>query len=272
MTEATSGDVGDGESRKSAPLSGARHTMNEVLASTMHVVWCSNQANSSRMHVVWGHQPNTDPSDDSLDSRHGVGSKGRLRSRAMPSMDSSGATDSNDVPFAVQFPDESHQSSSSDTSGRPVNPMDGSHVVFQDNHSSSSDNLYVPGTPESQISGCAGGSVTTSVGSQLHGSGRCRPCMFVHSSLGCAKGAYCEYCHLTHSRRTAQRPSKVKRDRFKAMVERQLGSEASVAGPAGALGDDGLEQARGDEWESFALDANASTGRRGTKGRTVLAL
>jgi len=38
-----------------------------------------------------------------------------------------------------------------------------------------------------------------SVGSELHDAGKCRPCLFAFSRMGCLLGASCKYCHLSHS-------------------------------------------------------------------------
>jgi hypothetical protein len=34
-----------------------------------------------------------------------------------------------------------------------------------------------------------------SIGSMLHGSGQCKPCLFFHRAEGCWKGRECSHCH-----------------------------------------------------------------------------
>lgn len=50
-----------------------------------------------------------------------------------------------------------------------------------------------------------------SVGSRLHRSGNCRPCIFFARETGCNSKAECKYCHFDHSRRTRRRPPRWKR-------------------------------------------------------------
>eukprot|EP00931_Biecheleriopsis_adriatica_P103228 TRINITY_DN78093_c0_g1_i1.p1 TRINITY_DN78093_c0_g1~~TRINITY_DN78093_c0_g1_i1.p1 ORF type:complete len:228 (-),score=23.88 TRINITY_DN78093_c0_g1_i1:39-722(-) len=38
--------------------------------------------------------------------------------------------------------------------------------------------------------------IVTSKGSELHGTGACKPCAWVWKSPGCVNGADCDYCHL----------------------------------------------------------------------------
>lgn len=53
-----------------------------------------------------------------------------------------------------------------------------------------------------------------------HQEGRCNPCVFHNSLLGCDKGRTCSYCHFDHnSPPTGQnRPRKITRDSFKKRV------------------------------------------------------
>lgn len=49
------------------------------------------------------------------------------------------------------------------------------------------------GAPEPPPGVCPPGMPT--IGSQLHGSGRCKPCAFFHTK-GCTSGEECQFCHL----------------------------------------------------------------------------
>jgi len=85
---------------------------------------------------------------------------------------------------------------------------------------------------------CAGGAqgrgaiavsaTVASVGSALHVSGACRPCMFTKLPQGCKFGAGCDFCHVAGNDGTSEgraRPCKGKRDRVKkalAKVEEAL--------------------------------------------------
>jgi len=61
-----------------------------------------------------------------------------------------------------------------------------------------------------------------SVGSTNHEAGRCKPCLLVHSSLGCEAGEGCPFCHLTHTRRMVPRPSKGKRHRQQRLLSKKM--------------------------------------------------
>jgi len=61
-----------------------------------------------------------------------------------------------------------------------------------------------------------------SKGSQGHAEGTCKPCSFVHSSLGCNLGQSCTFCHLPHVQchnQNKNRPSKVKRAHCKRLAK-----------------------------------------------------
>mmetsp|Transcript_81443 Transcript_81443/g.174378 ORF Transcript_81443/g.174378 Transcript_81443/m.174378 type:complete len:232 (-) Transcript_81443:86-781(-) len=64
---------------------------------------------------------------------------------------------------------------------------------------------------------------TESLGSQLHESGKCKPCHYMHSQAGCKQGANCGFCHYDHPNVSrAARPCKSKRSkvkRFAGMLE-----------------------------------------------------
>jgi len=59
----------------------------------------------------------------------------------------------------------------------------------------------------------------TSIGSSEH-EVSCKPCLFVHSRVGCQKGVLCPFCHFKHKRGTRPRPCKGKRNRYKNLVDR----------------------------------------------------
>jgi len=42
----------------------------------------------------------------------------------------------------------------------------------------------------------------------LHNAGRCKPCKYFNSKVGCGSGRACRFCHLSHRRRTQTRPCK----------------------------------------------------------------
>jgi len=47
-----------------------------------------------------------------------------------------------------------------------------------------------------------------SLGSQLHGTGECRPCFYSHSKKGCHFGVACVFCHGDHVKKRKARPPK----------------------------------------------------------------
>jgi len=48
----------------------------------------------------------------------------------------------------------------------------------------------------------------------------CKPCLFVHTKLGCANGMLCTFCHFLHRRGTKPRPCKAKRSRYNKLMSR----------------------------------------------------
>lgn len=59
-----------------------------------------------------------------------------------------------------------------------------------------------------------------SVGSARHDVGGCKPCLFVHTHVGCQNGSLCEFCHYVHKRKSKPRPCKGKRDRYRKLLMR----------------------------------------------------
>jgi len=57
-----------------------------------------------------------------------------------------------------------------------------------------------------------------SKGSDAHHSGQCRPCHYLQTKLGCVKGVDCEFCHLSHTKKSRPRPCKAKRTQCKRML------------------------------------------------------
>lgn len=57
-----------------------------------------------------------------------------------------------------------------------------------------------------------------SLGSQLHGSGACKPCLYLNSRASCTLGRYCRFCHLPHPKKKHPRPCKAKRTQCKQIV------------------------------------------------------
>lgn len=50
-----------------------------------------------------------------------------------------------------------------------------------------------------------------SVGSMMHGKGKCRACHYAHTKQGCSKGVDCTFCHLPHTKKGSSKPAKSKR-------------------------------------------------------------
>eukprot|EP00747_Dinoflagellata_sp_TGD_P200799 gnl/TRDRNA2_/TRDRNA2_74228_c0_seq1.p1 gnl/TRDRNA2_/TRDRNA2_74228_c0~~gnl/TRDRNA2_/TRDRNA2_74228_c0_seq1.p1 ORF type:complete len:236 (+),score=44.33 gnl/TRDRNA2_/TRDRNA2_74228_c0_seq1:51-758(+) len=59
-----------------------------------------------------------------------------------------------------------------------------------------------------------------SKGSVLHGTGGCKPCLWLHTIRGCKFSSECEFCHLD-SHKSAPRASKRKRDSVKRRAWKQ---------------------------------------------------
>lgn len=57
-----------------------------------------------------------------------------------------------------------------------------------------------------------------SKGAALHSEGKCKPCHYVHTKLGCLNGQECGFCHLPHSAKSKPRPCKTKRLQCKRIV------------------------------------------------------
>lgn len=74
-----------------------------------------------------------------------------------------------------------------------------------------------------------------SIGSAAHESQTCKPCLFVHSKVGCHKAASCEFCHFRHRRKERARPCKSKRERYRNLIARKAGEGDSDSAPSGAI-------------------------------------
>lgn len=57
-----------------------------------------------------------------------------------------------------------------------------------------------------------------SKGSSLHADGKCKPCHYVHTKLGCLNGQECTFCHIPHSSKSRPRPCKTKRMQCKRIL------------------------------------------------------
>eukprot|EP00747_Dinoflagellata_sp_TGD_P115694 gnl/TRDRNA2_/TRDRNA2_172218_c0_seq3.p1 gnl/TRDRNA2_/TRDRNA2_172218_c0~~gnl/TRDRNA2_/TRDRNA2_172218_c0_seq3.p1 ORF type:complete len:309 (+),score=22.09 gnl/TRDRNA2_/TRDRNA2_172218_c0_seq3:80-1006(+) len=57
-----------------------------------------------------------------------------------------------------------------------------------------------------------------SVGSELHATGNCKPCIWMKHNAGCTKGAECIFCHVDHPKGRRTRPSKEYRTQCKEIV------------------------------------------------------
>lgn len=60
-----------------------------------------------------------------------------------------------------------------------------------------------------------------SIGSKLHGTGRCRPCLYLAAtgSGSCPHDEQCFFCHIPHSMASRGRPSKATRDSCKQILD-----------------------------------------------------
>lgn len=61
-------------------------------------------------------------------------------------------------------------------------------------------------------------------GSALHAEGKCRPCHYVHTAVGCLNSRDCEFCHLPHTAKGRPRPCKTRRQqcqRLATMLEEE---------------------------------------------------
>lgn len=63
--------------------------------------------------------------------------------------------------------------------------------------------------------------VPAKVVSACHTHGRCRPCLFVKTRVGCDNGEACTFCHVHDSRSGASRPCKAKRERYRKLLARR---------------------------------------------------
>lgn len=83
--------------------------------------------------------------------------------------------------------------------------------------------------PEDTLDGDQEGQPGWSIGSELHASGACKPCLYKNSRLGCLNGEACRFCHLSgHARKSRARPSKSTRVQCKqiaTMLDQVFGSD-----------------------------------------------
>lgn len=61
-----------------------------------------------------------------------------------------------------------------------------------------------------------------------HMAGTCKPCAFIRTPVGCGSGSDCRFCHFVHSRHS-KRPGKLKRDRYRKLVDQLLASNGYIA-------------------------------------------
>jgi len=61
----------------------------------------------------------------------------------------------------------------------------------------------------------------TCVGSVLHASGGCRPCLFYASEVGCREQESCLFCHSPHKGKNRPHPSKKMRARYRKLILQQ---------------------------------------------------
>jgi len=216
------------------------------------------------MHVLWGKRPEDSSQSDASSSRKAQRRQASHRSH----------TDSSETPRLVGEPTDSSQSSSfqDKASGRGTQP-NSDHILYGDDSSDISDARQggqgAPGASGETPSASAAQPPFPSTGSQLHSSGRCRPCMFSHTVIGCANGASCDFCHLSHHRRRAARPCKAKRERFKAIADRQAREAGLLGSDAEGGAAEGLE-AVADEQEEAA--ESAASEKNGTEKKNILCL
>mmetsp|Transcript_9316 Transcript_9316/g.16811 ORF Transcript_9316/g.16811 Transcript_9316/m.16811 type:complete len:410 (+) Transcript_9316:183-1412(+) len=57
-----------------------------------------------------------------------------------------------------------------------------------------------------------------SIGSELHATGECRPCLYLRAKSGCFNGENCKFCHFSHMKKSRPRPCKAKRAECKRIV------------------------------------------------------
>jgi hypothetical protein len=67
-----------------------------------------------------------------------------------------------------------------------------------------------------------------SIAASMHRVGKCKPCVFLNTSVGCKYAAGCMFCHESHAR-SRPRACKAKRDRIRRIVEWHL--EAAESNP-----------------------------------------
>jgi len=153
----------------------------------------------------------------------------------------------------------------------------GSHIASSnDSRSDISNDWRSMGA--STVSNEAPSGTWPSVGSELHPTGSCRPCLFSHTAIGCSNGSACDYCHLNHRRQRGTRPCKAKRDRFKAIAEREARQAGLLPESAAGEGDGGDPGASGpspdggnEDWAELVDDPDVPV-RRNAQGRRILHL
>lgn len=87
-----------------------------------------------------------------------------------------------------------------------------------------------------------------SVGSAKHDEDGCKPCLFVHTHVGCQNGSNCEFCHYIHKRKNKARPCKGKRERYRKLLLRM--EEDALDSQAGSAIDNSSDA--GSQSESLA--------------------
>jgi len=105
----------------------------------------------------------------------------------------------------------------------------------------------------------------SSVGAIPHETGTCKPCLFVHTRIGCQNGVECDFCHLSHRRKSKPRPCKGKRDRYRKLI---LRAESEGVDYRGIMDEDLREIAAMTAQGQEQVQANGGEGEHGASGKS----
>lgn len=124
----------------------------------------------------------------------------------------------------LEFPPRLHLEGGGESPRRALSAPPPGRAVGESQEAAAS---ALPG--EGRVAGVEGPARVPTLGSALHGSGRCKPCAFVHTK-GCQSGEGCAFCHLCDPEEKKRR----QRDRWESKRSiwrafRKQGRRASAA-------------------------------------------
>lgn len=155
---------------------------------------------AGKLHQIWGALENQDSfsssSADRLSQSHKSSEQPHKYSGVVFNSESSSTTGTH--------------SQTSSAVKTPIEKVPGSHEPGSSQLQTASDSNGTDGANAPHL---------ISVGSALHESGTCKPCLYLNMKGGCLNGSTCSFCHIPHAKRNRPRPCKSTRIQCKQVAQ-----------------------------------------------------